>query len=135
MKKLLLAIVVGFLINAVFGTAIDHLFHITNVYPPYGEPMRNHALLLLAFSYRAVLMVLSGYFAAIIAKAKQAVLILGTIGSVLWLLGALAMWDFAYPWYNVIGVLLAVPLTFVGWLMYQNRRNMVRFAPSSHRHD
>jgi hypothetical protein len=128
MGRLILSILAGFLFTAILSTAIDHVFHITGVYPPYGEPMRDSGLLLIAFTYRAILAVAGSYLTASIAKEKamKAVLILGTIGSLLWLAGAIAMWEFAAPWYNVLGVLTGVPFSLLGGKLYEKRAQAAR---------
>lgn len=123
MVRLVLSILAGLALNIILGSAVDHIMHTTGVYPPYGEPMLNHTLLLLAFSYRALFMILGGYLAASIAKdkAKRAVLILGILGSVIWLAGGIALWDYAYPWYNLIGAVAGVPITMGGYYIYRKR--------------
>jgi hypothetical protein len=125
MPRFILSILAGLLLNILLGGLSDHIFHITGVYPPYGESMKDHSLLILAFSYRAVFMVLGGYLTAFIArrKARKAVYILGILGAVIWLAGAIAMWDYAYPWYNIIGIILAIPLTMAGYALFKNRHS------------
>lgn len=99
MKRLILSIIAGFFVTALLSTAVDHVFHTTGVYPPYGEPLFDIGLLALAFSYRAVFAVFGSYLTALLAKdqAMKAVLILGSIGSVIWLAGSIAMWEYASP--------------------------------------
>src|SRR5689334_10220568 len=87
--KLFLSIIAGFAIGAILSIGTDHIFHVTGVYPPYGEPMHDNGLLLLAFIYRAIFDIGGAYVTAVIAKDKamKAVIILGTVGSLLWLIG------------------------------------------------
>lgn len=87
--------------------------------------MPRFILSILAFSYRAVFMVLGGYLTAFIArrKARKAAYILGILGTVIWLAGAIAMWHYAYLWYNVIGIILAIPLTMAGYVLFKNRHS------------
>jgi hypothetical protein len=120
MFRLVLSIVAGFIFAAVLSSAVDHVFHVTGIYPPYGEPMRDHGLLAIAFAYRAVFSIAAAYLTASIAKeqAMKAVIIMGVIGSLLWLVGAIAMWEFAYPWYNILGVLTGVPFSILGAKLY-----------------
>ncbi len=120
MTRLILSILAGFIFTAVLSILVDHIFHITEVYPPYGEPMRDHGLLLLAFSYRTIFGIAGAYLTATIAReqAMKAVVIMGVIGSLAWLAGAIAMWDFAYPWYNILGVLTGVPVAVLGAKLY-----------------
>lgn len=124
MGRLVLAILAGFILNVVLSMATDHLFHVLNVYPPYGEPMFDNGLMLLAFSYRVIFTVGCCYLSAMLAReqAMKAVLIMGGVGSVLWLLGAIAMWDKGPAWYNIIGILTSVPLAWLGGKLYVSRQ-------------
>ncbi len=128
MGRMIGAIIAGFIVCSILSMAMDHVFHITNIYPPYGQPMLNHGLLLLAFTYRIFFEVLGAYLTAVIAgvqKAMRAVLILGIIGSILWLLGAIAMREFAQPWYNILGVILGTPSALIGGKLYMARNSSV----------
>jgi len=130
MMRLALSIITGILVGGGLATAVDHIFHMANVYPPYGEPMLNTSLLLLAFSYRAVFTVFAGYLTAMLArdKAGKAVLILGIINSVAWLAGTIALWEFAEPWYNIAGIVTALPLCLLGGKLYRGKSPV---APTS----
>src|SRR5215831_14220036 len=83
------AIVAGLLTVIVLSLAIDELFHVLGVYPPWNEPMRETSLSLLALSYRLVIAVLGGYVTARLAPRAPIghALILGAIGLVLSSLG------------------------------------------------
>ncbi|HEY5825691.1 MAG TPA: hypothetical protein VIT44_15060, partial [Cyclobacteriaceae bacterium] len=59
--RLTLAILAAFVITSVLSSAVDHVFHVTGIYPPYGAPMFETSLLLLASSYRLVFQVLGAY--------------------------------------------------------------------------
>jgi hypothetical protein len=121
MRRLILSILAGFIVTAVLSIAVDHVFHVTNVYPPYGEAMFNTSLLALAFAYRAVFNVFGAFVTASIAKDKamKAVWIMGIVGSLLWLAGALANWELAAPWYNILGVVTGIPFSLAGGKLYQ----------------
>lgn len=123
MKRLILSIIAGLLTSIILASATDHILHVTGVYPPYGEPFTNNGLLLLAFVYWAVIAVFGAYLTAVIAKSRagKAVLVLGIIGSVLWLAGAIVMWDAAAAWYNIAGILTGVPLALAGGRLYERR--------------
>jgi hypothetical protein len=128
MKRIILSITAGFLVTALLSTAVDHVFHVTGIYPPYGEPLFDTGLLALAFAYRAVFTVFGSYLTAVLAKdqAMKAVLILGSVGSVIWLAGSIAMWEYASPWYNVLGILTGIPLSLLGGKLYQARVQQVK---------
>lgn len=123
MKRLILSILAGFFTSGILASAVDHVFHTTGVYPPYGVPNYNNAAMLLAFSYRVLFGILGAYITTALAReqANKAVLILGTIGSVLWLAGAIAMWNYAPAWYNVIGIVTGIPIALIGKRLYQRR--------------
>ncbi|OGU64460.1 MAG: hypothetical protein A3H45_01700 [Ignavibacteria bacterium RIFCSPLOWO2_02_FULL_55_14] len=57
------------------------MFHITEVFPPYGQPMFDTGLLLLALAYRGVFTLFGCYIMAMIAKEKamKAAIIVGSI--------------------------------------------------------
>ncbi len=123
MKKLVLAIVAAILINFILASAIDHGFHVAGIYPPYGEPMMDNGLMALAFSYRVVITIFAAYITAMIAKekAKTAIYFSGILGTLLWLAGAIAMWDFGPAWYHIVGISSALPLAITGWKLYEWR--------------
>jgi len=120
---MILSILAGFLTAAVLSTAVDHLFHMTGYFPPYGQPFFETGPVIVAFAYRAVFAILASYLTAMLARerAKRAVLILGSAGSILWVLGAIAMWDFAPAWYHVAGIGTGIPLALVGGKLYEVR--------------
>jgi hypothetical protein len=96
-------------------TATDAVLHHTGVFPPPGAVGMSHALLILAFSYRAVFDVFGCYLTARLAPARPMVhaMTLGAIGLVLSILGAMAMWDPAFAWYPILLAVSALPS---GWL-------------------
>lgn len=120
MKRLILSIIAGFLFTAIITTAVDHILHVTKVFPPYGEPFRETGLLILAFAYRALFAITGSYITARIAKekARKAVLILGCIGTVAWLAGLIQFWNLAPVWYNIGGLISAIPYAFIGLNIY-----------------
>jgi hypothetical protein len=61
------AIGIGFISVAVLSLGTDQILHVLNVYPPWGEPMYDPRLNLLALSYRIVYTILGGYLTALLA--------------------------------------------------------------------
>ena len=53
------AIILGFVAVAVLSLGTDEVLHLLNVYPPWGEPMYDPRLNLLALSYRIVYTILA----------------------------------------------------------------------------
>jgi hypothetical protein len=119
------ALVLGFLAVVVLSTATDQLMHALAIYPPWGEPMYEPSLNILALAYRSVYAVLGSYIAARFApRAPMAhALILGGVGFVLSLLGAVAA--ISYPkdlgplWYPVVLVLTTLPCAWLGGILYR----------------
>ena len=123
MKRLILAILAAIVINVVLAAAIDHVFHTTGVYPPYGEPMFDTNLLLLALSYRVLITIFAAYITAMIAqeKTKTALWTSAIIGTAFWLIGAIAMSEYGPVWYSIAGALTVIPLVLFGGKLYGRR--------------
>ena len=61
------AVVAAIVANAVLALGTDQVFHTLGVYPPWGQPMHDASLNLLALSYRIVFGVAAGYLVAKLA--------------------------------------------------------------------
>ncbi len=117
------AIVAGFFTVVILSLATDQLLHILNVYPPWGQPMRDPSLNFLALSYRIVHTVLGNYLTARLAphSPMRHVWILGFIGTFFGSLGVVAglQMDLGPLWYPIALVLTALPCSWLGGLMYR----------------
>ena len=58
------AVFLGFLTVVVLSLGTDQLLHVLQVYPPWGQPMHDPGLNLLALSYRIIYTVLGSYITA-----------------------------------------------------------------------
>ena len=122
-----LALVAGFVVVVVLSLAVDEVLHILKVYPPWGEPMNDPGLNLLAMAYRAVITVLGGYVTARLAPyapMRHAAigagigLALGTLG----VIGAMSVGGLGPLWYP-IGVAITGPLcNLLGGAIYVTSR-------------
>ena len=65
------AIFLGFLAVVVLSLGADEVLHILRVYPPWGEPMYQPGLNLLALSYRAVFTLVGGYLTSLLAPHSR----------------------------------------------------------------
>ena len=119
------AAVVATLVNVVFSLAIDQFFHVLGVYPPWGEPMYDPALNLLALSYRIVLGVVSGYLVARLAphSPMKHAAVLGGLAVVVSGLGVIVAIskDLGPAWYPIALAVLAFPCVWVGAWIQQKR--------------
>jgi peptidoglycan/LPS O-acetylase OafA/YrhL len=124
-----LALIAGLLVGVVLSLGTDQILHVLNVYPPWGQTMSD-GLFLLATAYRIVYTILGSYVAARLApdRPMQHALILGVIGLVVSIAGAVATWNTEPPigphWYALAIAAISIPCAWLGGKIYelQNRR-------------
>jgi hypothetical protein len=118
------AVLLGLLAIFVLSLGTDQLLHMLEVYPPWGQPMHETSDNLLALAYRIVYSIFGCYLAARFAPRNpmRHALILGAIGFVLSLVGAIAAseLDLGPLWYPIALVIIAFPCAWVGGAL--NRR-------------
>ena len=114
----ILAVLAGLVFTIVVSTLIDQLFHILEVYPPWGQPMMETSDNLLALSYRVVIGVMSGYIVARLApKAPiKHALVLGAIRTLLTIVGTVAAMSMELGplWYPVLLAVSLIPTVYAG---------------------
>ncbi len=119
------AVLLGFLAVVSLSLGTDQVLHVLQIYPPWGEPMREPALLLLALAYRTAYGVVGGYLAARFAPRNpiRHALVLGVIGLVLSVAGAIAMipMNLGPAWYPIALALTALPGCWLGGALYRKR--------------
>ena len=118
------AFVAGFATVAVLSMTTDTVLHSTGIYPTDGS-VGSDANLVRALAYRTAFTVLGGYVAAWLAPANKLRLavILGIVGTLAAIAGAIAMWSVGYNWYPVALAVLALPSTALGgWLFTRASR-------------
>src|SRR5262249_5289900 len=104
----------------------DQILHLSRIYPPWGQPMRE-ALFLLATAYRLVYGVVGSYITARLApdKPMKHALAGGMIGLVLSIAGAVATWSrgpaFGPHWYPILLILTAMPCAWAGGKLCETR--------------
>lgn len=122
----IVAILIGFFSVAFLSLATDQVLHVLNVYPPWGEPMWDPRLNLLALSYRTVYTILGGYLTARLAPRApmRHVAILGIIGTVMATAGAIAAMsvaDFGPNWYPIALAVTGFPCVWLGGRLNEGR--------------
>jgi hypothetical protein len=97
-------------------TATDMVLHAAGVFPPLGAPPMSSGLFLLAFAYRFVFDVGGCWLTARLAPDRPMghALVLGAIGLVLSIAGAVAMWDAGPSWYPIAVAASALPCAWLG---------------------
>ncbi len=119
------AVFLGFVTVVVLSLGTDQILHVLKVYPPWGQPMYQPGLNLLALSYRIVYTVLGMYITAKYApySPMRHVWVGGIIGLVLGIIGVIA----AIPlnlgpiWYPIAIALTALPCAWLGGVLYLAR--------------
>ena len=123
-RKSVWAVFAGVLVIIVVTTVVDVVLHAAGVFLPMKQPISN-ALALLALSYRIVISVGGAWLTASLAPEKpmKHAIILGTVGAVLGLVGAVATWNLNLGprWYPISLVMLAIPQCWVGGKIYEMR--------------
>lgn len=117
------SILLGLVTVIVPSLGTDQVLHLLEVYPPWGQPMHDTGLLLLALGYRCVYTVLGCYLTARFAphSPMRHALILGGIGFVLAILGAIgaATMEMGPNWYPIALVVTALPCAWIGGKLYR----------------
>ena len=119
------AVGAGLLFIFTVTTAIDILLHQTGIFPPLGAPAMSHGLFGLAFAYRFVIDVAGCALSARLAPRNpmRHALILGGIGLLLSIVGAITMWDASRAWYPIALAVSALPCAWLGGRFIERRRS------------
>ena len=123
----IIAIVAAIIANVVLSLGVDQILHVLAVYPPWGQPMYEPSLNLLALGYRIVFAVVSGYLVARLAPREpmRHAAILGIIAVVLSTLGAvvaITQADLGPAWYPIALVVVSFPCVWFGAVLQGRRR-------------
>jgi hypothetical protein len=121
------AVFAGLIAVIVITTATDLVLHATGVFPQLGQPMSD-SLFGVATAYRIIYGIAGGYITAWLAPDRPAfhALILGLIGLLLSIIGAVATWNagpaFGPKWYPLTLVVIAIPTAWLGGKLYEMQR-------------
>ena len=126
----ILAVFVGFVAVVGLSLGADEMLHLLKVYPPWGEPMYQPGLNLLALSYRAVFTIVGGYLTARTAphSPMRHVLIGAGIGLVIGVAGVVAaasIGGLGPLWYPVAVAVTGPPCTVLGGTIYVRRMSVI----------
>jgi hypothetical protein len=101
--------------------ATDLVMHAAGVFPPPSAPPMSNERFLLAFAYRFVYDVAGCYLTARLAPRRpmRHALVLGSIGLVLSIAGAIAMWDAGPAWYPLGLAASALPCAWLGGRLHR----------------
>jgi hypothetical protein len=117
------ALIAGFFAVVLLSLGTDQVLHMLDVYPPWGLPMYDTWLCLLALSYRIVYTVLGSYITARLAPRApmRHAMILGTIGFAVGTAGAIATipMNLGPAWYPIAIALTALPCAWLGGVLHR----------------
>ena len=121
------AVFVGFIAVAILSLVTDQVLHVLRVYPPWGQPMFEPSLNVLALAYRIIFTILGGYITARLAPyaPMRHALALGLIGLATATAGAvvtITKYDLGPDWYPIALAVTALPCTLLGALPYDVRQ-------------
>jgi hypothetical protein len=110
------AVFAGLLLNVILGSATDMALIAAGVFPPFGGQRMSDSLFLLATTYRIIYGVAGSYLTALLApnRPMQHALVLGAVGVVLSIAGAIVMWNAGPPWYSLGIIAVAMPCAWAG---------------------
>ena len=115
------AVFLGFITVVVLSLGTDQLLHVLQVYPPWGQPMHDPGLNLLALSYRIVYTVVGSYITARFAPHSPLghALALGILGFAVGAAGAIATipMHLGPAWYPIALALTALPCAWLGGVL------------------
>jgi hypothetical protein len=115
------AVFLGFITVVVLTLGTDQLLHVLPVYPPWGQPMYDPGLNLLALSYRIIYTVLGSYITASFAPHSPMLHVwaLGVIGFIVGMAGAIAAMpmNLGPAWYPIAIALTALPCAWLGGVL------------------
>ena len=114
------AILAGFVTGAALSVGADFLMEQTNMMSMENFKQSSAAVIVTVILYRFVFNVAGCYLTARLApdKPMKHVLIIGIIGTVLSILGTIAMWDLAIPAYNLTIILMSLPSAWLGGKLF-----------------
>lgn len=129
------AVLAGFFAVVVLSLGTDQVLHMLDVYPPWGQPMREPALNFLALTYRIIYTVLGSYLTARLAphSPMRHVWVLGSIGLFFGTIGAIATipMNLGPAWYPIAIALTALPCSWLGGMLHRKRESTHRgYVPS-----
>jgi len=125
MLKSIGTVLAGFIFIVITHTATDAILEGAGVLPK-GHLFVGTGLILLVLAYRAVFSFIGCYLTAKLAphKPMKHALILGLIGLVLSLVGAIVAADLGPAWYAWTLAAMALPLAWLGGKLYELRKTI-----------
>jgi hypothetical protein len=118
------AVLLGFFVVVILSLGTDEALHLLKVYPPWGQPMFDPRLNLLALSYRIIYSVIGSYIAARFAPRNpmRHAMVLGVVGFIVSVPGVIFIIthrELGPVWYPLALAITALPCAWLGGIIYQ----------------
>ena len=110
------AVAAGFLAVFILSVGTDMMLESLAVFPRPDQGLFVPWMLMLALVYRCVYTVLGGYITAAFAPSRpqRHVVILGSIGTLMAIIGTIVGWNLSAHWYPIALVVTALPCVWLG---------------------
>lgn len=121
-----IALASGLLVGVILSLGTDQIFHALAIYPPWGQTMSD-GLFMLATAYRVVYTILGSYIAARLAPDRPMwhAMVLGVVGLVVSIAGAVATWNTQPPigphWYALLIAAISIPCAWLGGMIRERQ--------------
>ena len=117
------AILAGWMLGAVLSVATDFLMDKLGIMSMENFRQNPPVIVLLVIVYRFIFNATGCYLTAKLAPSNpmKHVMVIGVIGTILAILGSIAMWDKAVAWYNISILLIALPSAWLGGKIYLSK--------------
>lgn len=121
------AIIAGFTVGAILSVGTDFLLDKLAIMSMENFKQNSVMIICFVILYRFVFNVIGCYLTAKLSPKNpmKHVIIIGIIGTVLSILGSVAMWDKAGAFYNIAIILISLPSAWLGGKLYlsNNQQN------------
>jgi hypothetical protein len=121
-----IALAAGLLVGVILSLGTDQILHVLKIYPPWGQTMSD-GLFMLATAYRIVYTILGSYVAARLAPYRPMwhAMVLGIVGLVVSIAGAVATWNTVPPvgphWYALLIAAISIPCAWLGGMIRERQ--------------
>ena len=121
-----IALASGLLVGVILSLGTDQILHALKIYPPWGQTMSD-GLFMLATAYRVVYTILGSYIAARLAPDRPMwhAMVLGVVGLVVSIAGAVATWNTQPPigphWYALLIAAISIPCAWIGGMIRERQ--------------
>lgn len=114
------AILAGIFLGAILSIGTDFLMEKTGIMSMDNFKQSSLTIILFVIAYRFLFNVIGCYLTAFLApnKPMKHVIVIGIIGTVLSIVGSIAMWDKAIPLYNIAIIVMSLPSAWLGGQLY-----------------